>query len=581
MPSAVCVTVLHRWCANPSVYGGCGLAKGTGRGCLRPAVSCIVQLSDLHLLGAPREQTPIFDALIEAIRTTQAHTGRSFDLLTITGDVFDTVSVDPERATLALKTLLERVYSAIGGAIPSVIIPGNHDRRRMGLLGPHRDDLFHHLARSIGPNIFVHGTQTPFLSSLVPHDFHRQPFWLIAYDSTYLPRGLISAGGVLRQEDLLHAASRIHRKGSRDGKADWPVLFLLHHHLVPTPLTDVGHIEASHRPALIRWVVRHLLPSLVANADREELTMTALGSGTALSTLHSLGRAVLVLHGHKHYATSRLLKGTRRDQGDVLIVSAGSSGIAQPWRPTWMGNTARLWPSFNLVEVNNTRAVVQMVSFGWKGSSAGRVVFRPLVEAKRAGPRWELVPLAPRADEDDSDPILNENRAHFLLRPSIAEDGGARWDYVCTRELRSHHPLRYLETVEGVDGASMSVDGETTPRRLPTEVELPHDGALRYRVERGLARSLKEGRRLFGDRSAPFSSVGFMNRYRTRALSLTLEGLGSDADEAFASVTDLGTGLESPVHLEPRGADGIVRLHHAQCPARTLVRIYWPLRREE
>ena len=57
-----------------------------------------------------------------------------------------------------------------------------------------------------------------------------------------------------------------------------PLLFLVHHHLVPTPITDVGEIDIEGRPALVGLLVKYLLPSVVANADREELTMTALGA---------------------------------------------------------------------------------------------------------------------------------------------------------------------------------------------------------------------------------------------------------------------------------------------------------------
>ena len=83
----------------------------------------------------------------------------------------------------------------------------------------------------------------------------------------------------------------------------------------PAPLTDVGVVKVDKTPRLVRWGVEHLLPTLIANADREEMTMTALGAGTSLSTLHALDRAVLVLHGHKHYATARLLARPRACSG--------------------------------------------------------------------------------------------------------------------------------------------------------------------------------------------------------------------------------------------------------------------------
>ncbi|MBX2810283.1 MAG: metallophosphoesterase [Myxococcales bacterium] len=540
-------------------------------------MSTIVQLSDIHLLGAVQEQAPIFDGLVEALAKTRARTGRQCDVLAITGDVVDTVSADPYRVEAALVSLLDRLDQALGGPAPTIIVPGNHDRRRMGLLGPHRDDLFEHLAKALRGRVYVHGTETPFLSAVVPPVLHRQPMSVIAYDSTYLPRGLVSAGGVLRQEDLLHAASRIAHTPT-----DWPVLFLQHHHLVPTPLTDVGHIEASHRPAAMRWIIQHVLPSLVANADREELTMTALGAGTALSTLHSLQRAVLVLHGHKHYATARLLKGTGREQGDVMLVSAGSCGIAQPWRPTGTNNTARLWPSFNWVEIDADRLLVQMVSFGWKGTSAGHVVCRPLVQARREGACWYTEPL-PSVVEEIAEPILESNQAHFWLEPSVRAEG-RRWDSRCVRRVRvrpstNTRPSRYVETLEGLDGAEVWVEGLAKKLVLPADVALSFDQHTAYAVAAGIPRTLEEGRRCLGVRSAPFASVALMNRYRAEEVVLMLEGLGDEASEAFASQTDLGTGLEQPAWLEPVSGPGRVCLKKRGCPARTLLRIYWPLLR--
>lgn len=536
-----------------------------------PAVSLIVQLSDIHLLENPEEQAPIFDALVEAIEKSRSRFRRSPDLLVITGDVFDSVNLDPTLAIEAFHVLHRRVLDAIGRDVPTIVIPGNHDRRKLGLLGPHRDDLFDHLARAADQRTFVHGTTTPFLSAVVPQSVHGQPFWVIAYDSTYLPRGMVSAGGVLRQEDLLHAAARI------DGRhPDWPVLFLLHHHLVPTPLTDVGHIDARRTHPVLQWGVKHVLPAIVANADREELTMTALGAGTALSTLHALGRAVLVLHGHKHYATARLLDGMRSGQGDVLLVSAGSCGTAQPWNPTGARDTARLWPSFNFIELDDARAVVHDVSFGWKGASAGRVVFRPLVNAQRQGSQWSLLPLPPTVEEEEG-PTLTINRANYRL---IASDRDpSRWDIRCVREVvpQADRPHRYVESVEGLDGATLLVDGEPE-RQLPDDIELTLGRPTVFEVHSGVARTLDENRRLFGSRSVPFGSVSLMNRYRSEDAVLEVEGIPA-AGEAFASVTDLGTGLESPAPIR-QVSDHQVRLVREQCAPRTLLRIYWPLARE-
>ncbi|HTV21128.1 MAG TPA: metallophosphoesterase, partial [Polyangiaceae bacterium] len=279
-------------------------------------MALIAQLSDLHLLSGEPEQPDILAALVDAMRREVSEKARPLDLLAITGDVFDSASRLPERSVNAFLRLHGELRAALGRDVPTVIVPGNHDRRRSGLIGPFRREPFIALRDALGERAFVHGSEVPFLAQVVPHELHGMPAWVVAFDSTYLPSGLISAGGSLRQEDILHAAAAIGQR-----QPDWPVLFLLHHHLIPTPLTDVGVVKVDKTPQLVRWGVEHLLPTLIANADREEMTMTALGAGTALSTFHALGRAVLVLHGHKHYATARLSSGLAEGQGDVLIVS--------------------------------------------------------------------------------------------------------------------------------------------------------------------------------------------------------------------------------------------------------------------
>lgn len=278
-------------------------------------MALVFQLSDLHLLASPVEQEAIFDELVATMRELAAGASEPVGLLAITGDVFDSSTVDATMAAHRFKMLHKEMCRSLGGDVPTVIIPGNHDRRRNGLFGPHREELFQTLRVVLGDRAWVHGCSTPFLCELIPSDYHKLPFFVLAYDSTYLPSGMLSAGGALRQEDLLEAAAQMGEENP-----DRPVMVLIHHHLVPTPITDLGPVPLDEKSGrLLRWGVQKALPALVSNADREELTMTAMGAGTALSTLHTLGRAVLVLHGHKHYATARLLEGITVGQGDVLI----------------------------------------------------------------------------------------------------------------------------------------------------------------------------------------------------------------------------------------------------------------------
>jgi 3',5'-cyclic AMP phosphodiesterase CpdA len=544
--------------------------RSGGANSLPLALALILHLSDLHLLANPREQESIFDGLVEALRDVQERAKRPVDLLAITGDVFDSATAEPKLATTRFLDLFTAVGRSLGGEPPTVILPGNHDRRRGGLFGPHRESLFFALKRALGARAWVHGCTTPFLSAVLPRAFHGQRFSVIAYDSTYLPQGLLSAGGALRQEDLLSAAAQI---GSSD--PDDPVLFLLHHHLVPTPITDLGAIEVTDEASpILRWAIERALPELVAHGDREELTMTALGAGTALSTLHTLGRAVLVLHGHKHYATARLLNGTRSGHGDVLVVSAGSAGIAQRWSHVESQNAARLWPSFNVISWDERELAIDTVSFPWKGG-ASTLSIKPLVRATRSGYEWQSERLGGR-EFAEKDPDLDVNESIVHLAHSAAWQG--RFDYECVRTLRAHDGLlRYLEAVEGARGGHCVAEPFGAVLALPAELHLDVRGTTRYEVRGGIFRTLVAAHSVDGHRAPAFAHIGLMSRYASRYTRLEVSGLGMLAARAFASTTDLGTGLEQPLGLTRAGdADSVVAAQ-SDCLARTLIRIYWPL----
>ena len=300
----------------------------------------------------------------------------------------------------------------------------------------------------------------------------------------------------------------------------------------------------------MRWGITRLLPKLVAHADREELTMTALGAGTAISTLHSLGRAVLVLHGHKHYATARLLDAVAKGEGDVLIVSAGSAGVAQTWYPESARDAARLWPSFNVIELQSDRVNVDTLSFGWKSGQPSRHFRRPLVAARRNRAQW----LLEHIEHDEFarlGPLLSLNHAHFDLKPSSSH-AGARWDYAVERRVElvpKARLRRYVETVDALQGATLKIDGALATQALPGQVRLNPRGSVRYRVEAAICRTWRESQRCFGDQASPFASVSLMNRYGSSSTRLEITGIGDAVADAFASATDLGTGLERPLRV--------------------------------
>jgi len=539
-------------------------------------MAVIAQLSDLHLLAPDPDQPQILAALVDAVKHVASRRAGGIDLLTITGDVFHSASRDAQPSVQAVVALLGELARALDARVPTVIIPGNHDRRKLGLLGPFRREPFERLREALAGRAFVHGSALPFLAQVVPPELHDLPAWVVAFDSTYLPSGLLSAGGMLRQEDILQAAAVIGQKNP-----DWPVLFLLHHHLVPTPLTDVGVVQVDGTPQLVRWGVEHLLPRLIPNADREEMTMTALGAGTALSTLHSLGRAVLVLHGHKHYATARLLSGITEGQGDVLLVSAGSCGTVQSWFPTTGRDAATLWPSFNWIELEPNEVRVDVVSFGYRGESKGHVNVRPLVRAERQAARWRGVPVKP--DNLTSHAQLldaNELVCVLSLNPSVP-----RWDCSCERHYTGgpDAPERFGDAVDALEDSQLFLLEESgvssdAPLQPPVQLELERGRTTRYRILGAYCRTLAEAERLFGLRWAPYCWQGLMNRYASKRVRLEVRGGGTGALRgAFASETDLGTGLQQPLPLAAGSTDDTVVIEYPDCPPRTLIRVYWPL----
>jgi 3',5'-cyclic AMP phosphodiesterase CpdA len=526
----------------------------------------LFHLSDLHIDPRSAAQRDLFDVLIETVRRERNASNATQAVLVITGDVFDSSTLAPGEAVPIFLDLHARLIAALGGATPSVVLPGNHDRRWHGLVGPHRTSLFHALHAAVDPRfVYVAGCRAPLLAELVPAAFHGLPADVVAYDSTYLPHGWISAGGMIRQEDLLQMHAQLTEVQSAG-----PLVVLVHHHHIPTPLTDVSFIDSStSMPRVARWMLGEALPTVVANADREELTMTALGAGTALSTLHSFGRAVLLLHGHKHFPTARLVRGLTAGSGDVLIASAGSGGRRERMHEAQDPETASLWPSFNIVRMDGDRVAVEVVSFPSRPSSRAPVARRDLAQVSRREARWE--PHVVSARIRDCMLRVDRDEARFVLSPSRTAPA-ERWDYACERrvQLMPGANLRhYVDFLRG--GTPISTRPSSAPRR---RIEIAIGGVTRYGVPDGLCRTAEVARRVYRAATA-FEWVGLLSRYGAATAVLSLSREHAEDLTPFGSLTDLPTGQETPARVD--AVDGQWRITVTDCPPRTLLRIYWPL----
>ena len=523
----------------------------------------IVHLSDLHMTRSDRGQSRLFDRLLGALSAEFEKVNPERTTVFITGDVFDSGTDPAERLVDSFLSLHARMLEVLGNAF-TVVLPGNHDRRRFGLLGPNRAELFSALHRAADPSrMHVLGQRTPFLAEVVPRALHGLPAHVVAYDSSYLPSGLVGAGGTFRLEDLL----QVHAQLPDDGL---PLVLLVHHHLIPTPVTDISHIDMVGTPRLVRWLVHSVLPKLFSHADREELTMTALGAGTALSALHSFERAVLLLHGHKHVPTARLLRALDGNSGDLILVSAGSAGRSEGVYST-QPNPARLWPSFNLVELSDERLRVEALSFSPKRS--GRLaVRRDLVRAQRSGSKWELKPCALGASDFPAR-VLTDESTYTL---SHSRGSAERWDFVCERRvaLKAGAKLRrYKDFVHALPHFSPGKRSRGEGREY-RRVDISLAEPTTHHSSEALCRTLAEAAHCYGPGTA-FEWVGLLCRYGADQAMLRLASPDGEQFQPFASATDLTTGRERPARIELR--DGLWSVSLRDCAPRTLIRIYWPL----
>jgi 3',5'-cyclic AMP phosphodiesterase CpdA len=523
----------------------------------------VVQLSDLHMGFHGSAQALLFDELVRTLAREKAASADEAVVIAVTGDVFDSSSLPAKRSVDGFLRLHARIVAAVGGDAPTIVLPGNHDRRRQGMIGPHQNKLFRSLQDASDPRrLFIAGCAPPFLAQVVPEAFHRLPFHVVAYDSTYLPGGLVGAGGTLRPEDLLMVSEQL----PRDGR---PLLVLTHHHLIPTPLTDVSQIDSVGARRAARWMVDTVLPALVSYGDREEITMTALGAGTVLSTLHTLGRAVLLLHGHKHVPTARLVTGMSDTCGDVLIASAGSAGTRERVHATRHPDAARLWPSFNVLRISAGEVHVESLAFSPKPSATRQPIRRQLAKARVAGSKWAPEPVSFRVHDAAARVELDEATYSLTLSDGLLE----AWDYACERRIELRPRARLRRYVDFVHTMPIRL-GRSAVLRDNRLIELEVGGTTRYEHKHALCRTLGMAETARGPGTA-FEWIALLARYGASRAVLRLARKGAAGIEPFGSVTDLTIGRERPVRLTSDHEHWTLTAE--SCAPRSLLRIYWPL----
>lgn len=526
----------------------------------------LLHLSDLHLCQ-PKDVAPpdtIRTGLLAAIKQVVDGTHNRI-AVAVTGDLIDSSTTSVSLATKTLSSLVDDIAALTRGG-PIVLLPGNHDRRAKGLKGPWKHDLVAALRVSLEngdrqhiklyasdalePLAFAVDTLSEALGAKV-----------IAYDTSHTLSGKYSAGGLFRSEDLLA------HHGLHSSKV--PVVVLLHHHLIPTPVTDASNVDVARGSIWERTIVDAVLPALVTFADREELFMTALGAGTALSLLHELNAPVIALHGHKHYPAARLLRALRDDEGDVLLASAGSAGLREPYRGGPSG--ARLRPSFNAVWFEGDRVRMETVFFSAKGKKD--LVRQTVADVVQRGSHWEPSP-APMTTLTSLDlkPTTQSDRASFTIK--AREDDEEFFDYTCVRRVDGA-PTPYDERIEPAPGATfvgadVKKTGDAWLLHIRSGVDVTYDGT------RALCRTSAASRKRWGAIDfSPYEWVWLDVRGGTKHACLELHGVSKDT-HVFGSVTDLHTGRQHPCDVQ-RDGDGPAVLKVDDCPAKRLLRIYWPL----
>src|SRR5260370_23617844 len=139
-------------------------------------MALLLHLSDLHLSPFVPTQPALLDALVRTLARDVKPAAAEHVAIVITGDIFDSAELPPAAAVDGFLALYARMVQALGGTAPAIVLPGNHDRRRFGLVGPPRNTLFEALHDAADPRqMYVAGCRAPHLAEVVPEPLHGLP----------------------------------------------------------------------------------------------------------------------------------------------------------------------------------------------------------------------------------------------------------------------------------------------------------------------------------------------------------------------------------------------------------------------
>jgi predicted phosphodiesterase len=204
------------------------------------------------------------------------------DLIVCTGDVVDNTREDLFGDVNEYLRKLAECCAGAGGAEPSlIVVPGNHDYFKYGVVWKDSKDRF---------GKYFGGDESD-------HYFKDHGVWVFGFDSA--SDGMTGGGGRVRDEDFLRFHARYGELAKTEpGFQDAYKIVAIHHHPLP-----------------VNW-----------DSDKTQRWLTMSNAGAFLSAALLRG-AHLVLHGHEHLQSRAHLRSTLGgpDDHEITVLSLGAT----------------------------------------------------------------------------------------------------------------------------------------------------------------------------------------------------------------------------------------------------------------